>query len=127
MLTVRTQLRYSSIHGLGCFAAEDIKKGRVVWRYDEGVDLTFSEEDLTQFPISFREFLSMYAYSPISEQKRVYVLCADNARHMNHDENPNLDETPDGLNVANRDIKAGEELTCNYLQFDKDAASKLGK
>lgn len=127
MLTIKTQLRYSSIHGLGCFAAEDIKKGQTVWRFDEGIDLVFKESDLTKFPPSFKEFLLMYAYSPLAETEKVYVLCADNARHMNHDEAPNLDETPEGLNVANRDIKAGEELTCNYNQFDKDAASKLGK
>lgn len=127
MLIVKTQLRYSPIHGLGCFAAEDIKKGQTVWRFDEGIDLVFKEEDLKKFPPSFAEFLKMYAYSPLAEKEKVYVLCADNARHMNHDDNPNLDETPDGLNVANRDIKAGEELTCNYNQFDKEASSKLGK
>lgn len=127
MLIVKTILKYSEIHGLGCFAGEDIKKGQIVWRFDEGIDLIFKESDLKNFPVSFVEFLKMYAYSPLVNTEKTYVLCADNARHMNHDENPNLDETPDGLNVALRDIKAGEELTCNYNQFDKDAAYKLGK
>ena len=127
MLIVKTNLKYSEIHGLGCFAGEDIKKGQTVWRFDEGIDLIFKESDLKNFPVSFVEFLKMYAYSPLVNTEKTYVLCADNARHMNHDENPNLDETPEGLNVALRDIKAGEELTCNYNQFDKDAAYKLGK
>lgn len=127
MLIVKTNLKYSEIHGLGCFAGEDIKKGQTVWRFDEGIDLVFKESDLSKFPVSFVEFLKMYAYSPLADSEKSYVLCADNARHMNHDENPNLDETPDGLNVALRDIKAGEELTCNYNQFDKEAGYKLGK
>lgn len=127
MLIVKTQLKYSEIHGLGCFAAENISKGQTVWRFDEGIDLVFSESELQKFPESFVEFLRMYAYSPINETEKKYILCADNARHMNHDENPNLDETPEGLNVALRDIKAGEELTCNYRQFDKDASVKLGQ
>lgn len=126
MLIVKTQLKYSEIHGLGCFADEDIKKGQIVWRFDEGIDLIFTEEQLKQLPSSFKEFLKVYAYSPMSEAEKTYILCADHARHMNHSENPNLDETPEGLNVALRDIKKGEELTCNYKQFDKDASYKLG-
>lgn len=46
---------------------------------------------------------------------------------MNHSESPTLLETADGLNVAARDISAGEELTCNYNEFDKEAFHKLGK
>ncbi len=127
MLTVKTYLKYSEIHGLGCFAGEDIKKGQTVWRLDPGIDLVFTEEELKKLPDSFSEFLKVYAYSPLNDTEKKYILCADHARHMNHDENPNLLETPDGLNVALRDIKAGEELTCDYTQFDKDASYKLGK
>lgn len=125
MLIVKTKLKYSEIHGLGCFAGEDIKKGQTVWRFDDGIDLVFAEKDFSKFPESFVEFLKMYAYSPLNDSEKKYILCADNARHMNHSESPNLDETPEGLNVALRDIKAGEELTCDYSQFDKDASFKL--
>jgi SET domain-containing protein len=46
---------------------------------------------------------------------------------MNHSENPNLIEAGDGnaYNVAARDIKVGEELTCDYNAFDTDATFKL--
>lgn len=127
MLMVKTFLQYSGIHGLGCFAAEDIKKGTVVWRFDEGIDLSFTEEDLKKFPESFKEFLKIYAYSPTTEKEKIFILCIDHARHMNHSDDPSLLETPDGLNIAARDIKSGEELTCNYVEFDKDAFHKLGK
>lgn len=127
MLVVKTHLKYSDIHGLGCFAGEDIKKGQLVWRFDEGIDLVFTEEQLKELPSSFSEFLKVYAYSPLSESEKVFILCADHARHMNHSEDPNLLETPEGTNVALRDIKKGEELTCDYNQFDKEASLKLGK
>lgn len=125
MLIVKTLLKYSEIHGLGCFAGEDIKKSQTVWRLDPGIDLVFVEGDLSKLPNSFKEFLKVYAYSPLSSGEKTYILCADHARHMNHSEEPNLLETPDGLNVAIRDIKAGEELTCDYNQFDRDASVKL--
>jgi SET domain-containing protein len=125
MLIVKTHLKYSEIHGLGCFAGEDIKKGQTVWRFDPGIDLVFTEEQLKKLPPSFTDFLKVYAYSPLNESDKKFILCADHARHMNHDGNPNLLETPEGLNVALRNIKAGEELTCDYTQFDKDASDKL--
>jgi uncharacterized protein len=127
MLLVKTELKYSGIHGLGCFAGEDIKEGTIVWRFDPGIDLEFTEQDLKKHPASFNEFLKVYAYSPVTELEKKYILCSDHARHMNHSDNPNLGETPEGMNVALRDIKAGEELTCDYNQFDKDAPVKLGK
>lgn len=126
MLLVKTVLKYSPIHGLGCFADQDISRGTIVWRFDQGIDLVFTESELTGLPDSFREFLKIYAYSPMQEEKKRFILCIDHARHMNHSDDPNLMETPDGLNVANRDIKAGEELTCDYREFDQDFRNKLG-
>ncbi len=125
MLVVKTKLEYSSIHGLGCFAGEDIPAGKLVWRFDPGIDLVFSESDLTRLPESFRDFLKVYAYSPVAATEKTYVLCIDHARHMNHSESPSLLETPDGHNIAAHDIRKGEELTCNYQEFDRHAAEKL--
>jgi SET domain-containing protein len=127
MLLFKTFLKQSGIHGLGCFAGENIKKGQTVWRFDPGIDLIFTEEDLKNLPNSFTEFLKIYGYSPLESTPKTYILCIDHARHMNHSEKPNLLETPEGLNVAMRDIQVGEELTCDYTQFDLEADLKLGK
>ena len=55
------------------------------------------------------------------------VYCADLSKHMNHSNSPNLLDTPDNLQqIAAYDIKAGEELTCNYFTFDLHAYKKLG-
>jgi SET domain-containing protein len=126
MLVVKTFLKYSSIHGLGCFAGEDIKKGQLVWRFDSGIDLTFGPDELKNLPMPFQEFLKIYAYSPAREPKS-FILCVDHARHMNHSEKPSLLETIEGHNIAARDISCGEELTCNYHDFDSDAETKLLK
>ena len=50
------------------------------------------------------------------------------AKYMNHSNMPNLIEVNHdntSINVAIVDIKAGEELTCNYFDFDLDAHRKL--
>lgn len=128
MLLVRTSVRYSPIHGLGCFAEEDIIKGQEVWRFEPNLDSLIAEEKISDFPEAIQEFLLMYCYSEMKSGKKVYVLCGDHARHMNHDKSPNLLEGKSGsesVNVAGRDIKKGEELTCDYTEFDSDASHKL--
>ena len=128
MLMVRTSVRYSPIHGLGCFAEEDIKKGQEVWRLDSNLDVTIAAEKISDFPVAIQEFLMMYCYSEMRANKKIYILCGDHARHMNHSESPNLMEGRNGeesTNIAARDIEKGEELTCNYTEFDSDAKNKL--
>ena len=53
-------------------------------------------------------------------------LCADNARHINHSDNPNVhvgDEN--AFDYALRDIAAGEEITENYLRFGRGACNEF--
>jgi SET domain-containing protein len=59
------------------------------------------------------------------------VLCIDNARFMNHADEPNTAGVHtagaiDGYDVATRDISKGEELTCDYRLFDAEANLKRG-
>ena len=127
MLLVKSFLTFSEIHGVGCFTAEDIKAGQIVWKLDPVFDVEFDEDVLTQAEESVADFLKTYAYGQQNNAKKTYILCGDHSRHMNHSENPNLVEAGNGnaLNIALRDIKAGEELTCDYHAFDTDASLKL--
>lgn len=122
MLRVKTELRASPLHGLGCFAAQNIARGEVVWRFDEGLDVVVAASEVDSLPLTTREFLSTYGYA----LNGAVVLCGDHARHMNHSADPNVVEIDDGSNVASRDIAAGEELTCDYFDFDALAGAKLG-
>jgi uncharacterized protein len=127
MLLVSTTVKSSPIHGLGCFASERIKKGQLVWRYDERLDRRIPAADLHALPQPAQDFLRMYAYRETYHGQDVYTLCGDHARHMNHSEAANLLSTgPDlEMDVAVRDIEIGEELTCNYNEFDQDIGHKL--
>lgn len=126
MMLVRSSVRFSPIHGLGCFAEEDIKKGQVVWKFDPLLDLEFKSSEVENHPAPIVEFLKTYCYGQMKDGEKTYILCGDHARHMNHSLEPNLlEEGVEGLNIAARDIKQGEELTCDYTQFDTDAADKL--
>lgn len=127
MLVVKTEVRPSSIEGLGLFAAEKISRGETVWRFDPRFDIAFPPSDIEQMAQLQKELLMRYAY--LSTDTGVYIFCIDDARFMNHSSTSNnLDTVPfpgeaETRAVANRDIEAGEELTVNYKTFDQNDAT----
>jgi SET domain-containing protein len=122
MLLVRTVLRPSSIHGIGLFAAERIAAGAPVWRFVREFDRVLPPVIRLRFP-QYLTLLQRYAQRcPMTDQ---YVLCVDDAKYMNHSDDPNVlvraplwDATL--THDAIRDIEEGDELTCDYRIGDAD-------
>jgi|SRR5215475_393292 len=121
MLLVRTYLAPSKIAGIGCFARQFIAEGKPVWRFVPNFDLVL--------PVSFAhkmydpDFLD--TYSQLDPETGCLVLCSDNARFMNHSDDPNVAAVapawdPRQTHHALRDIAEGEELTCDYRIGDAD-------
>ena len=124
MLVVRASLRPSGIHGLGCFTDEPIAQGQVTWVFDARVDVRIAADELATMPEPFQAYCDLYGYAEIVDGRRVITVCGDHSKHMNHSLRPNI--LSQGENdVAARAIAAGEELTCNYYDFDLDAGEKL--
>ena len=46
-----------------------------------------------------------------------FILCSDDAKYMNHSDTPNT-RTEGHQTVATADIQPGQEITCNYFEFD---------
>lgn len=128
MLLISASVRQSDIHGLGCFTNEAILKGQVVWQFDERIDIRLLLSELELLPDVAQDFYHMYGYVEEHNGQKTVVMCGDHAKHMNHSLEPNLIERGKAmeLNVAAKNIKKGEELTCNYFAFDLDAKRKLG-
>lgn len=125
MLSIKTFVANSEIHGLGCFADEDVAKGAFLWEFTKQIDIEIPDSLISELPEISRNYLLNVCYR-IAGQKGefVYVLCADNARYMNHSETPNIAEDDQGRNYAIRDIRKGEEITCDYRVFDLDFQKK---
>jgi len=122
MLLVKTYLAPSPVHGTGLYAAEPIAKGTVIWRFDARIDRRLARQEREALPEPARGFVATYSY-PESPGSDTHVLDGDHARFMNHSEAPNtVCPTPqswrDAETIATRDIAAGEELLCDYRQFD---------
>ncbi len=126
MLIVPTELRASSIHGLGVFALRAIGAGDVVSRYLPPFDVQYPVELMAAVSASERAYLKNFSY--LSRFSGVWILPGDHDRYMNHSDHPNVGMNPNGNteNLALRDIAAGEELTCDYRTFDAEWREKLG-
>jgi len=128
MFVVQTKLASSHIHGLGTFADEFIPGGSIIWVFHPGFDVEFALQDLENLPPCTRERVMHFAYVSTTTGKG--VLCADDARFMNHSSQPNTRAAFDSrgyeITVADRDIQPGQEITCDYYEFDADASRKLG-
>lgn len=129
MLSVKTEVKPSKIPGagLGLFAAENIASATKIWEFTKGFDLIFQYEDIASIDEVGRSFIKTYAYR--NQKHSVWVLCIDNDRFINHSEQPNIIDSlmdmEDGYSTALRDIKTGEELTCDYRKFDASYRDKL--
>ncbi|MDX2309601.1 MAG: SET domain-containing protein [Hyphomicrobium sp.] len=129
MLLVETRVGPSPIAGIGLFALEPIKAGTRTWMFTPGFDQLFTEDQIAGLPPAARHQLETYTYRHAASG--LFIFCIDNARFMNHADDPNTagyheGGRVEGYDTALRDIAAGEELTCDYRLFDAGYRKKLG-
>jgi SET domain-containing protein len=117
MLLVSTYVAQSSIQGLGVFASEPISRGQLFWGLNPKFDIFVDEREIELYPPHMRDYISRYSY-PHLEIAGVVVLDSDNGKYMNHSLTPNTDFRVFDKGYALTDIAAGEEITCNYYEFD---------
>lgn len=115
-MLVSTYVAPSALDGVGVFAAEAIKKGAVIWRFDPSFDRLIPLDRYLAAPPHLKDLLDRYAY-PSPEESGFLIYEVDNGRFMNHSETPNTDFSDFRAGRALRNIEAGEELTCNYADF----------
>ena len=118
MILVHSKLGKSSKHGIGLFADQFIPKDTVTWQYHPFYDSSFTDEEVNQMSESARKQFLHYAY--FDKELNKHVLCLDDQRFINHSavkEDINIASSPH-QDVAIRDIQKGEELFCDYDDFD---------
>ncbi|WP_419871285.1 SET domain-containing protein [Candidatus Pristimantibacillus sp. PTI5] len=119
MIHPDTELRFVSEEvGVGVFATKFIPKGTIVWISDD-LDMILDEDYVDSLDELRREMVFKYTYQ---ENNGNYILHWDHSRYMNHSFQPNCIDTAYEFQLAARDIKLGEQLTCDYgiLGDDED-------
>lgn len=115
-MTIETLVKEAPGKGVGIFTVHAVKKGDIVWEYDENFCKTFTQEQVEKMEPVQQSFIQKYAYV-VPGNEGIWELDLDNGRFMNHADNPNT-EYDDLRGWATRDITAGEEITCDYRSFD---------
>ena len=115
MLTVKTYLAPSAIHGIGLFAAESIPVNTVVWQYSEYVDKIYSGELFLHLCQNVNLCTLQHILASSYKRGGRYFYLTDNSRFINHSEQPNLAFKDDYSEVSLREINAHEEILENYL------------
>lgn len=122
MLLIKTKLGFSKIHGIGLFADEYIPKGKAIWRFAPVFDVKVSIKDLDKLPKQAQSYIYL------DQKTGEYILCSDDARFFNHSITPNTvhfyEKGRYGQTIAVKNIKSGEELTCDYRSFDADFVNR---
>ena len=126
MLLIANYVGPSSIEGVGVFAAEPLAKGTVIWSFDERFDHVLSPAEIAELGEQQRQFVERYGYSH-SQRPELTILELDNGRFMNHADRPNTEFTDPHIGWAIRDIAEGEEITCNYAEFEPGFAILPGR
>jgi len=125
MLLVNAYLDKSPIQGIGLFAKQPILKGALVWALDLRFDRLVETALYESLTGPMKDYLDRYAY-PHRRDPRYIVFEADDARYMNHSDDPNCDFSKLEVAHALHDIAAGEEMTCNYSVFFENGFEFLG-
>jgi SET domain-containing protein len=114
MMMVDTILKPSSIHGLGVFLKQPVRRGELIWRFDSRIDRVYAPEEMASLPEHVQAYL--HTYCTWRRDAGVYVLCGDNGRYFNHSDAPSTvsDGISFGADRAAWDLAAGEELTSDY-------------
>lgn len=116
-LRVRTELRASSVHGVGLFAAEPIAMGCLVWDFDPGLDHLVPAACIEWMHPSSQVFVRDYCV----RIGQAYLVFSGPAAFANHSDEPNCRFDRDRLrSVAARAIAPGEELFDDYRELCDD-------
>ena len=126
MLLVPNYIGPSRIEGVGVFAAAPISRGTVIWSLDERFDQVLSVAEIAALGDEQRRFVERYGY-PHTQRPELTIIELDNGRFMNHADDPNTEFTDPVIGWTIRDIAEGEEITCNYAEFEPGFAMLPGR
>lgn len=121
MIHIKYKLDKSDKHGIGLFADEDLKEGQLIYTASTLLDVNLTQEQFDT--LSDREKEEFQWWGFFDEPSQRWHVDFDVSKFINHSKEGTV--TQDKLHdeaflVASRDIKKGEELTQNYLEFESE-------
>lgn len=109
------------MHGVGLFTRENLKKGKIVYTASPILDVDISQEEFDSLDEKEKREVRYWGFW--DEPNNMWHVDFDNSKFINHSFNPTLTQDSnykDAYLIAARDVKNGEELTQNYLEFETE-------
>jgi hypothetical protein len=119
MIHIKYKLDKSTIHGIGVFAEQDIQKGDIIFTASPVLDVNIAQDQFNL--LKEAEKLEVKYWGFWMESEKVWHVDFDHIHFINHSFKANTTQDfyhPEAYLIASRDIKQGEELTQNYLEFE---------
>ena len=117
MLTVKTYLAPSAVHGIGLFALEYIPANSVVWSYNPAIDKIFNENKFIELCRAANDPTLHHLLSASYRRGGRFFYLTDNARFINHSKSmTNIGFVDDYHEITLRSINANEEILENYME-----------
>lgn len=119
MIHIKYRLDKSTVHGIGIYADQDIKKGEIIFTASPILDVDITQEQFNSLNEAEQKEVRYWGFFDVPSQK--WHVDFDHIHFINHSYTPNTTQDfshPEAYIVAARDILAGEELTQNYLEFE---------
>jgi hypothetical protein len=118
-----TELRFINPEiGSGVFATRRIPRGTITWAQCS-LDRVLPPSQVKDLGPAYHAMIDRYAYLNADGD---YVLCWDFGRFMNHSCRPAVLAPGFDIDVAIRDVEAGEQLTCDYALLNLEHEMPCG-
>lgn len=119
MIHIKYKLDKSDKHGIGLFADEDLKEGQLVYTASPILDLNITQEQFDSLSDNEKQEIRWWGF--FDELSGLWHVDFDVSKFINHSKQGTVtqDKSHDeAYLITTRDIKKGEELTQNYLEFE---------
>ena len=121
MIHITYKLNTSGTHGIGLFSDQDIQAGALVYTASPLLDLDITQEQFDTLDEKEKREIQWWGFFDQPSQK--WHVDFDVSKFINHSYDATVTQDPghdEAYLVAARDIRKGEELTQNYLEFESE-------
>lgn len=121
MMHIKYKLDISNIHGIGLFAAEDLKVGQLIYTASPMLDVNITQEQFDSLSENERSEIMWWGFR--IPETGIWHVDFDVTKFINHSSVPTVTQDKDRSDaylVATRAVKVGEELTQDYREFETE-------
>lgn len=119
MIHIKYKLDRSDKHGIGLFTDEDLKAGQLIYTASPILDLNITQAQFDSLNEIEKNEVRWWGFK--IEDEDVWHVDFDVSKFINHSDEPTVTQDKnykDAYLITTRDLRKGEELTQNYLEFE---------